>query len=153
MKLSSFSFIVSCLGGAALVAACGSDPGSQFPNDTDGAAFADSGHTGFGDADFGDASVTSLEIDPPTATLTLDGTTPQSVSYTLKAHLSNGNVVSVQAESLSFNRPDLAQMSGSGPVTLTAPGQYAGTGQLQAVAFGQSASATLIVQIHIKEVG
>jgi hypothetical protein len=150
--LTSTSLVVA-LGVAATVAACGTEDGSRFNPSQDDASSDGGMFANFGDADFGDASVTSLEFDPPQATLVVDGVTPQTASYTLKAHLSNGNVVSVHAQSLSFNRPDLAAMSGSGPVGLTASGAYAGTGQLQAIAYGQSATASLTVQVHLKQIG
>ena len=59
----------------------------------------------------------------------------------------------MKADSLSFNRPDLAQVAGFGPVTCTADGTYGGVGTLQAIVGTQSASATLTINVHIQEVG
>jgi len=135
------------------VAACGPVATSTFEGGGGDNGNLDSGSSSFGDAGFGDASVTSLEFVPPSVTLVVDGQTPQTATYTLEAHLSNGSTVDVQAESLSFDRPDLAQESGFGPVALTASGEYAGTGHLQAIVGTATATATLTVQVHMKQVG
>jgi hypothetical protein len=137
----------------AVAAACGQADGSTFDTGGNG-PFGDGGQNGsFGDGAFGDASLTSLEFVPPSVTLVSDGVTPQTATYKLEAHLSNGSVVDVQAESLSFDRPDLAASSGFGPVSLTASGAYAGTGHLQAIIGSQSATATLTVQVHMSQTG
>ncbi len=151
MTRTSISLVLGLV--IAVAAACGQADGSVFTSEP-GAPYGDSGSVGsFSDGGFGDASVTSLEIVPPSATLVLDGQTPQTQSFAIKAHLSNGNVVDVKAESLSFDRPDLATMAGVGPVSLTASGAYAGTGHLQAIVGNASATATLTVQVHVVQVG
>lgn len=140
--------------GAAIVAACGTPDGSTFEMSEAGWVGQDDGPAiTFNEAGFDDASISSLELVPPTATLLLDGQSPKTATFTLKAHMSNGNVVDVKAQSISFNRPDLAKMNGFGPVDLTASGASAGVGQLQAIVGTQSATATLTVQVHLVEVG
>lgn len=153
MSRISLSLVLTLSLGTAV--ACGSLDGSTFdggPGDQTDASDA-GGPTTFLDAGFGDAAVTSLEFVPQAITVVLDGKTPKTATYALKAHLSNGSTVDVQAQSLSFDRPDLASSAGFGPVMLTASGQYAGTGHLQAIVGNQSASATLTVQVHMTEVG
>ncbi len=138
--------------GAAVIVACGSS-GSEFDSGLVGPGEGGPPVGSFDDSGIGDASITSLEFDPPSATLALDGKTPESATFKLLAHLSNGGTVDVKAESLSFDRPDLAQTSGFGPVTCTAGGAYAGVGTLQAIVGKQSASATLTITVHIQDVG
>lgn len=136
----------------AVVIACGST-GSVFDGGYVGPGEAGPSVGSFDDSGIGDASITSLDFDPPSATLALDGKTPQSATFKLVAHLSNGGTLDVKAESLSFDRPDLAQTSGFGPVTCTAGGAYAGVGTLQAIVGKQSATATLTITVHIQDVG
>ncbi len=138
---------------AAVALACGSVDSSTFDSGPIGPTEAGPSTSQFDDGSLGDASVTSLEFDPPAQTLVLDGKTAKTASYNLKAHLSNGNVLDVKAESISFDRPDLAALSGFGPVNLNAPGTYAGVGHLQAIYKSASATATLTVQIHIVDIG
>ena len=138
---------------AAIAIACGNADSSTFDSGPTGPTEAGPNTNQFDDGGDNDASVTSLELDPPAQTLVLDGKTPKVATYNLKAHFSNGNVLNVKAESISFDRPDLAAMSGFGPVNLTAPGTYAGTGHLQAIYKSASATATLTVQIHIVDIG
>ena len=152
MNRTTLSLLLGLLTAAAI--ACGQADGSTFDSGTS-APYGDGGPTGsFGDGGLGgDASVTSIDIVPPSATLVLDGKTAQTATFKIEAHLSNGNTVDVKADSLSFDRPDLATMNGVGPVDLTASGAYAGTGHLQAIVGTQSATATLTVQVHVVQVG
>lgn len=137
----------------AVAAACGPVGQSVFDSGLVELGDASAPVGSFDDSAASDASITSLEFDPPTATLALDGKTPQSAVFKLVAHLSNGGTMDVKAESLSFNRPDLAQTSGFGPVTCTASGAYAGVGTLQAIVGTQSATATLTITVHFTDVG
>jgi hypothetical protein len=138
---------------AAIGFACGPGDGSVFGSEPNGAWDGSSPNLNFDDSGFGDASVQSLEFDPPSQTLLLDGITPKTATFNLKAHLSNGNVVPVKAQSISFNRPDLAKMNGFGPVDLVAGGAFAGTGTLQAIVGTASATATLTVNVHVVQIG
>ncbi len=147
---------LSILGGAGLAAGCGdSGDGSTFvagggdagPVDTTGGDFGDGGGGMFA------AQVDSLAIDPADATVTVDGTTPATASYTVKAKFPDGRVLTVSPQSIQFDRPDLAKFAGSAPVVLTAAGPFAGMGTLHVVYGGKSASATLHVVVKTKEVG
>lgn len=156
---STGSSLAAALGASALVAlsgACGDD-GSA---DTFAAAGGDSGGSGgdavgsFGDdGGFGQATPAALFFDPPTATLAVDGLNSQTAIFALKAKMQSGEVVSVSAQALQFDRPDLAKMAAGEPVVLTAPGQYGGVGTLHGIYAGLEATAQLEVQVHVREVG
>jgi len=96
--------------------------------------------------------VTGLAFEPPTVTLTLDGITAQMASYDLKATYGGGSTGAVTPESVQFDRPDLASIQIGSPVVLTAPGVYAGTGTLHGIYKGLEATATLVVEVHVKDV-
>jgi hypothetical protein len=97
--------------------------------------------------DGGFAEVVSLAFDPPTVTLVLDGTMPGTASFELIATDVNGAMLSVTAEALQFNRPDLASAAPGSPVVLTSPGTIAGVGTLFGIYQGVEATAALEVQI------
>lgn len=145
------------LGAAAAFAACGTSEDSTFKGGP--GSGADSG-TGPG-GDFGDGGsigpgsvvVSSLAFDPPTQTLTVDGVTPQTASYTLRATLPDGKTVTVAPESLQFDRPDLASATSGDPVTLTTPGAFGGTGKLHGIYGGVEAVAELKVNVVRKDIG
>jgi len=95
----------------------------------------------------------ALEFDPPTITLVIDSATAEKVAeYTLKATLVGGGKANVSAESLEFDRPDLAASKNGTPVVLTATGAVAGKGTLHAVFGGLEAKAELDVQLVEKQV-
>jgi hypothetical protein len=156
-----FVLLFACGASAAVAAACGdSGPESTFGagggGDDGGGAPGDDTGTGpvLGDGSGGDgyASVhaSALVFVPPSQTLTLDGVTPQTATYTLQATLLDGTLRTVNAESLQFDRPDLATLTSATPATLTASGTYAGTGKLHAIYGGASATATLTIVVHQK---
>jgi hypothetical protein len=150
--------IVGLLALAAAFAACGTGDGTElasgFPTGDDAGPSVtpegDSGTFSFGSAD---ASVTSLAFDPPVATLTVDGKTPSTASFVLKATRADGTVATVTADALQFDRPDLAAMKLGSPVELTAEGQAAGTGVLHGVFAGKEATAQLTVAVKLVDVG
>lgn len=95
----------------------------------------------------------ALEFDPPTVTLVIDGAAAvKTAEYTLKATLMNDVVATVSAESLEFDRPDLAASDNGTPIVLTATGAVAGTGILHAVYGGREATAELQVELVEKTV-
>jgi len=97
-----------------------------------------------------------LAFVPPAQTLTLDGTGSQSASYSLQLTNGSGNVSDVTADSVQFDRPDLALVTPGEPVVATAPsaaGLYAGTGTIHAVYKGLTATATLTVQFQLIDYG
>jgi WD40-like Beta Propeller Repeat len=154
-------WLACTLGAAALVAvACGSagntatfhEPGSGdggLPSgDQDGALFAGDGAFA-GDADI---AVDSLAFDPPEVTVTVDGKTAKTASYTLKATL-NGKSFQVTPRSIEFDRPDLAKAQIGAPVVLTSAIDVAGTGTLHGVFGGKEATAKLNVVVNLVEVG
>ena len=63
---------------------------------------------------------TGLQFDPPQATVTLDGTNPQTVTFQLQASVAGGPMQSVTPSSIQFDRPDLASATIGSPVSLTA---------------------------------
>jgi hypothetical protein len=93
-----------------------------------------------------------VAFDPPSAALTLDGTTSKDASFTLKATV-NGTTVSVIPDSIEFDRPDLAKSQIGKPVVLTADGKYSGQGTLHGVYGGKEATATLSVTVTAQEIG
>ena len=122
----------------------GDDGGNGFGN-LDGSLLGDSGGTNVNPAD-----VASLYFDPPTWTVTLDGTKSPTQGFTLHAKLKNGGDSLVDATSLAFDRPDLASLTAGNPAVLTANGLLAGTGTLQGIFAGQSATAKVSVSVAIK---
>ena len=148
---------------AAVLASCGGDGEvttsgpSGTGSSTTGAGGAGDGGSGFG-AGFGTSpgasqTVVALAFDPPSATLSLDGVTPGTASFVLKATYQGGATAEVTAESLQFDRPDLAALTAGPPVVLDAAGHYAGTGVLHGIFAGVEATAPLTVQVHVKDVG
>lgn len=95
----------------------------------------------------------ALEFDPPTITLVIDSAAAvKTAEYTLKATLMNDAVATVSAESLEFDRPDLAASDNGTPIVLTATGAVAGTGIIHAVYGGLEATAELQVELVEKTV-
>ncbi|HEY3668312.1 MAG TPA: hypothetical protein VGL19_20055, partial [Polyangiaceae bacterium] len=102
-----------------------------------------------GDSSTGTVTATALAFDPPTVTLTLGRAgAVKTATYTLKATTDTGVIRTVAAESLQFDRPDIAAFSLGPPAVLTATGAVAGAGVLHAVFGGLEAKADLIVNIE-----
>src|SRR5258708_26307215 len=151
--------------GAALLAgvawACGSNPqGSDYGTPGDGGGGSSSGSSsGFSSGacnPCGDATTppTALYFMPPLATVVLDGTGSKTASFTLIATDSGGHTANVTADSVAFDRPDLATVTAAEPVVATAPSQtalYAGTGKIHAIYHGKEATAQPTVQGHIPD--
>ncbi len=98
-------------------------------------------------------TATALAFDPPSITLLIDSATAsKTASYSLIATLKGGEKAKVTAESLQFDRPDLAAQKNGSPVVLTATGAVAGKGKLHAVYGGLDATADLEVQLLEKTV-
>jgi hypothetical protein len=91
-------------------------------------------------------TATALVLDPPVVTLTLDGASPSTASYKLTATV-GGKMVGVTAQSIEFDRPDIASAANGATAVLTATGQVAGAGTLNVVYGGLSARALLVVNI------
>jgi hypothetical protein len=95
----------------------------------------------------------ALSFDPPTITLVIDGAAAvKTAEYTLNATLMGGSKAKVSAESLQFDRPDLAASKNGTPVVLTATGAVSGKGTLHAVFGGLEATAELEVQLVEKTI-
>ncbi len=103
--------------------------------------------------DGGAGAVTSLWFEPATATVRLNGTNMQTASFTLKAKLGDGTTMDVTAQSVQFDRPDLATLTTGEPVVMSASGPYAGVGTLHAIYGGHDATAKLTVQMSLVVVG
>jgi len=98
-------------------------------------------------------TATALAFDPPSITLVIDSATAaKTASYSLMATFTGGEIAKVTAESLQFDRPDLAGQKNGSPVVLTATGAVAGKGKLHAVYGGLDATADLEVQLLEKHV-
>lgn len=145
---------------AALAAACGggeTNPSSGTSSSGAGASGGGGGGQGLGgggigNGGMGQGKIVSVTLDPPSITLTMDGSAPQTASYTLIAHRQGGATEVVAAEAVQFDRPDLASLAIGTPVVLTASGQSAGTGTLHAIFQGLEATAALNVVVHVKDV-
>jgi hypothetical protein len=159
-RLSLF-FALIMAASAALGAACGG--GARTADTTTGHPTSGSGGSGHGGnggdssssvgiGGLGQGQLKSVSFEPPSITLTLDGTTPQTASYQLKATLAGGSTQVVAPDSVQFDRPDLAAVQIGSPIVLTSPGVYAGTGTLHGIFQGLEATATLVVQIQVKDV-
>lgn len=95
----------------------------------------------------------ALVFDPPTLTLVLDGAAAtKTAEFSLVATLQDDSTAPVSAESLQFDRPDLAASKNGSPVVLTATGAVAGKGKLHAVFGGLEATAELEVKLVEKRV-
>lgn len=165
--------LVFCSAGA-IAAACGGapslttgpaiqEPGGSAGEGGDGtAAVANGGSAATGNLDVGEGGdtpggnhlvATALAFDPPSITLNLDSAGAlKTATYTLRATLEGGAQRTVAAESLEFDRPDLASFSLGPPAVLTATGAVAGTGVLHAVFGGLEAKADLTVNIFESQV-
>jgi hypothetical protein len=148
----------------AVAVACGSGGNNSGfhpgPGDDSGTGPVDGSSGGEGMSIFGDgsldgsfSSISSLYFSPAATSLALDGTNSKSASFTLFAKYADGHTAQVSAQSLQFDRPDLATMTVGEPVVLKASGPYAGVGTLHAIYAGQSATAQLTVQMNIAVVG
>ncbi len=93
--------------------------------------------------------IASLAFDPTSWTVTSDGKTPQAKNFPLIATLKAGGTAQVQADSIAFNRPDLANLTAGNPAVLSVSGTNAGTGTLQAVYSGLTATATVTVSVAL----
>ncbi len=141
--------------------ACGgaSDGGggaSSFASGDDGGSGGSASSEGGGGFTFGpgsEAGAVSLAFDPPQTTLTLDGRTAQTASFTLKATYPDGHSQTVSPDALQFDRPDLAALQPGSPVVLAASGQAAGHGTLHGIFGGQEATAQLTVVVSYVDVG
>jgi hypothetical protein len=154
----------------AIAAACGSNPAvvnGGHGVQSGGAAAADGGAGGDATSTGGNAATgniitaeggdpnsapiiaTALAFDPPSVTLTLGPMgAKKTATYALKATIDGGAMRTVAADSLQFDRPDIASFALGPPAVLTATGTVAGTGTLHAVFGGLEAKAELIVNIE-----
>jgi hypothetical protein len=146
--------------------ACGSsDSGSTFDGHGGGGDAAAGGSSssggfgvipGLGVSDGNTGTPQSLYLTPAVATVTVDGSGPKTASFTLTAIDSGGNPLSVLADSVEFDRPDLATVTATQPIVATAPSQaalLAGTGKVHAIYHGKEATALLTVQVHVTDYG
>lgn len=160
MKYRGLFSITSLLCAALAVAASAASCGGG--DDGSGAAQTGAGGMGTGGSGTGGVVITTgsgigspvamLAFEPPAITLELDGVMPQTAVFTLRATYQNGTTEEVVAQSLQFDRPDLADAKLASPVELTASGEYAGTGVLHGVYGGLEATAKLTVNVHKKDI-
>lgn len=103
-------------------------------------------------AEVGDRTIDSVFFDPEKIDLVIDDSGPKTASYAFKAKMSDGSTMDVFAESLQFNRPDVAKLDISKGIQLVASGPWAGSGKLLGIYKGREAKATLNVTVKMKEV-
>src|SRR5579863_9992176 len=116
---------LACVLAAASAASCGSgEAGSEFTRGSDAGTVVTGGNPlalgGGGDSGNATAPQT-LYLMPVSATIVIDGTAPQTAAFTLFAGDSSGNMTMVTADSVAFDRPDLATVSIAEPIVATAP--------------------------------
>ncbi len=160
-----WEFLAGAVSVAGLAAACGSgngaSPSSIGPVEPDAGSkgpVSDGGTIGTfvtsrDSGSSGAVLATALEFIPVQATLTVDGTTPKTATFQLQATLANGQTEIVTPSSMEFDRPDLASANLGSPVSVTASGNYGGTGQLHAIFGGREAVATLHVVVAQRSLG
>jgi hypothetical protein len=133
-------------GSADVVTTIGDDSGQSITGDSGGIIIGDGSGPG--------GPVQSLKFDPPSATVTVtEMNAPLAINFKLIASnppLPDKDVAPQQAV---FTRSDIAAMTPNNPVVLTASGQAAGDGVLQAVYGGRVAIATLHVSVHLTSTG
>ncbi len=98
----------------------------------------------------------TLHFEPSALTVTIDGTGPKTASFTLEVTDASGSDRTVLADSVAFDRPELATVVDAVPVVATAPSTstlYGGTGTLHAVYQGKEATATLTVVVKVVDYG
>lgn len=154
-RLVSQMLLGAALTSIGVIAACGSSDDSSFGNGGDGENGEGGSPFGEGGLGFGEAGAAfaSLRFDPPAATIVVDGTGPKTTSFTLKGVRADGSTVDVPPQSVAFDHPSIASVTAAEPAVATASGPLGGVGVVHAVYKGQSAEATLTVQVHLKEVG
>jgi hypothetical protein len=140
----------------AIVVACGSSSnGSGFdPNDNpDASADGSSGNASSSGSLFGDGAaqaVTSLSIDPPTATLAVENGATATQQFKLVAHFADGTTGTV-SEALPWSATNLQVGTISGTGLYTSTGALGGAVTIGASYKGQKASAQLTVKLHVVE--
>jgi hypothetical protein len=127
--------------------ACGSEDASTFgKNDgDDGGGASSSGSSGFGGDDGAARAVTSLTVDPPTATLDLTNAPFPTQTFKATAHYSDGATGSVTAAWTASNAA-VGNIDGSG--VYTPRGTQGGSVIVTATVGDKTATATLTVKLH-----
>src|SRR5687767_14874732 len=123
IDLRSFFGIVALGSAAALGFACSDDGtngtgagGSQSTATTNP---TNAGGAGGSTGAFTDGQIVGLEIDPPSATISVDnGVVPVATDFKVLAVYSDGTKGEIAAQ-WTFNRPDIALVAGQGDVTAT----------------------------------
>ena len=163
--------LLAGLGLTGWVAACGSSSPPPATVSTFDAGFdsgpvklKDGGHINAPETsslgDSGNPQPTSLILSPATATVTVTSSGAVTTNFTLQGKTASGALIPVLAQSVQFTRPDLATVAkaqvASAPIVVTAPAggtPYGGTGSLQVVYEGLSASAQLTVKVELATYG
>jgi hypothetical protein len=152
--------LAGAVAGSALYAACGQtgtrgefadDPGAGGGN---GEAGTDPGLGGGPGFDSDAATVrpaTALTFVPEARELTIDDGEQLDAAFALRATFEDGTSADVSAQSLEFDRPDLAALTNGVPVSARTKGRFAGTGRINAVYGGKSAQAALRVRIRTRD--
>ncbi len=137
---------------AGCAAACGSEDASTFDPNQGADGGDDAGTTGddsFGEAGFGDTGatnpITSLEIDPPTATLDVTSAPFPTQQFTAKAHFQDGSTGNTLATWSASDAP-VGSINGNG--LYATRGTQGGSVTVTATAGGKKASAKVTVLLH-----
>ncbi|MBK7397088.1 MAG: hypothetical protein IPJ34_12490 [Myxococcales bacterium] len=139
---------IVAVGGIAGAVSCSSASGGEDPLDpgTDGGAdgLADGGFVLDGDK----AEITSLVLDPATATLEVDAGVPAKATFKLLGkHADGSSEELVDGVSWSATEPAIGDIA---PGAFTANGNLGGTVAIKATYKGKSASASLVVKLKVR---
>jgi hypothetical protein len=132
---------------ATFVAACGSSPSGGFDR-APSAKDAGSAKEDASVPDLNGPKLTSLTINPATATLqSLNGATATQ-AFTVTAHYANGSTTSIAASDVAWQATN-ASMGTIASGLFTANGTLGGLVSVTATAKGRTASAALTVMLHL----
>src|SRR5580704_11501255 len=160
--IKSWPLFLACALAMASAVSCGSGEtaGSRFSTGGDASTGGVPPSLVLGGGGDGGSGVApqSLSFMPAAGTIIVTGAGPQTASYSLIATDSSGHTSMVTADSVAFDRPDLATVSDAEPVVATAPPTgatsfYGGTGTIHAIYHGKEATATVTVQVHLTDYG
>src|SRR5580704_17667399 len=124
--IKSWPLFLACALAMASAVSCGSGEtaGSRFSTGGDASTGGVPPSLVLGGGGDGGSGVApqSLSFMPAAGTIIVTGAGPQTASYSLIATDSSGHTSMVTADSVAFDRPDLATVSDAEPVVATAPG-------------------------------
>jgi hypothetical protein len=144
---------VACAAVAPIPLACSSvqsTTGDHTSSSSSGSgAGGGSGGSGFGGGFINTPTLTSITIDPPTATVESLNGMPVTQPFTVTGHYKDGSsAVLDSGVTWATSAPQVGAIDAAG--LYTASGSVGGTVQLQATEGNQTATATLVVKLHVQ---